>query len=309
MKIAVMGAGALGCYFGGRLAAAGEDVSFIARGAHLEAMRRDGLRVESPLGDLHLTNVRATDDPAEIGPVDLVMFLVKLYDTDEAAKAIAPLIGPDTAVISFQNGVDGWKRIGAVFGAERVIGGTAVIPVTIASPGVVRHDGDFARLDFGEFDGSDSERCRAFLAALHSAGVDAGIAPDIEVQIWRKFMMLSALSAVTALTRRPVGEIRDNPVSAELITRAILETFAVGRAVCPRLPEDAGQKALQMAAGLPHGMRASMLDDLERGKPLEVDSLSGAVVRLAAENGLEAPTHDVVWRALQPYAKGRPREA
>ncbi|MEZ5936368.1 MAG: 2-dehydropantoate 2-reductase [Alphaproteobacteria bacterium] len=309
MKLAVMGAGALGCYFGGRLAAAGSDIVFIARGRQLDALRRDGLRIESPLGDLHLPEVQASDDPGEVGEVDLVLFLVKLYDTEAAAKAIGPMLGPQTAVLSFQNGIDAWERIGGIVGQERVIGGTAVIPADIKAPGIVRHNGPFAKLTFGEFDGSDSARCRAFAALLDKAGVDAELVGDIEIRIWQKFIILSALSALTALTRLPLGPIRDDPVAAELVTRAIDETAKVGLAACPGLTEEAAASMHGFATKLPDSMRASMLDDLERGRRLELNDLSGAVVRLAAEHGIDVPFHETVWRALQPYAAGRPSGA
>lgn len=308
MKIAVMGAGALGCYFGGRVQAARGDVAYVARGAHLDALRRNGLKVTSPLGDFALETVRATDDPADIGPVDLVIFLVKLYDTEFAARAMSPLLGPETAVVSFQNGVDAWEKIGAVVGAERVIGGTAVIPADIRAPGVISHNGPFAKLTFGEFDKRDSRRCRDLLGVFQSAGVDAVIAPDIGVALWHKFIVLSALSAVTALTRLPIGKVRSDPESWPVFEAAVGETFAVGRKACPDLDADAGDQALEQAKGLPDGMRASMLDDLERGKRLELGHLSGAVMRLGARHGVPTPTHTTVYRALHPYIDGRPGE-
>ncbi len=299
-----MGAGALGCYFGGRLAAAGNDVAFIARGRQLEALQQNGLRIESPLGDLHLSRVQAVEEPASIGEVDLVLFLVKLYDTEAAASALDPMLGPNTAIASFQNGIDAWSRIGEITGHHRVIGGTAMIPADIRAPGIVRHNGPFAKLTFGEFDESDSARCRHLASLLEQAGVDAEVTADIEVKIWEKFIILSALSAITTLTRLPLGSIRQDPVAAELFERALQETIAVGRRACPRLSDEATTRATKLADSLPDTMRASMLDDLERGKPLEVDGLSGAVVRLAAEHGVEVPVHDVVWRALHPIANG-----
>ncbi len=306
MKIAVMGAGALGCYFGGRLAAAGGDVSFIARGAHLEALQRDGLRVESPLGDFHLPDVRASDDPGAFGPVDLVLFLVKLYDTEAAAQAMMPMLGPETSVFSFQNGVNSSQRIGAIAGPERVVNGIALIPADVRSPGVISHNGPFARLVFGEKDGHESPRCKAFESALHEAGVDAAIVDDIQVKIWEKFIMLSALSAMTALTRLPIGKILEDAACAQLFRAAIDETSAVGRVICPDLTADASARALEFANRLPPGGRASMLDDLERGKRLELDDLSGEVVRLGAAHGVPTPTHKFVAQALSPFSRGAP---
>jgi len=306
MKIAVMGAGALGGYFGGRLAAAGANVTFIARGAHLEALRSNGLKIESPLGDLHLPKVNATSDPADVGPVDTVLFLVKLYDTEEAARAIAPLLGPETSIVTFQNGVNSSERIGRIAREGRVIPGIAVIPADVRAPGIVRHSGPFARLVFGEPDGSDSSRCKDLLAALQKAGVDAEIAPNIEVRVWEKFIMLSTLSAITTLTRLNVGPIFADEACATLVERAVQETAAVGRKVCPALPENAAEKALAMLKGMPGHMHASMLDDLNRGKRLELNDLSGEVVRLGREHDIATPTHEMAWRALHPYVNGQP---
>ena len=305
MKIAVMGAGALGCYYGGRLLQAGRDVSFVARGAHLEALKRNGLKIESPLGDAHLPEITATSEPAEIGPVDMVFFLVKLYDTEDAAQAMSPLLGPETAVVSFQNGIDSWQRIGSLVGEDRVIGGLAVIPADIKAPGVVRHNGPFAKLVFGEFDGRTSERCQALVKALDVDGIEALLVDNIDVRIWEKLVILSALSAITTLTRLPIGAIRRDPMSVKLFESAIVETHAVGRAACPALAEDAGERALKLAMGFPDQMRASMLDDLERGKRLELDDLSGAVVRLGERHNVPTPVHRVVQQALHPYADGR----
>ncbi len=307
MKIAVMGAGALGGYFGGRLAAAGADVSFIARGAHLAALKAEGLRVESPLGDLHLPQVKATEDPAEIGPVDLVLFLVKLPDTRAAARALSPLLGPETGVLSLQNGVEAWGWIGEEIGAAHVMGGTAQIPADIRAPGVVRHSGPFARVTFGEFGGAESARARALLAAFRAAGVEVSLVADIEVKIWEKFVMLSAFSALTALTRLPIGPVRETPETRGLLARAIAETHAVGRAERPALAADYAERAMGFVDAAPAGMRSSMLDDLLRGRPLELAYLSGAVARLGARHGIETPVHDFVAKALSPFAAGAPK--
>lgn len=305
MKIAVMGAGALGCYFGGRLAAAGADVTFVARGAQLAALQANGLTIESPLGDAHVQPVAATDDPASVGPVDVVLFLVKLYDTAAAAAQIAPMVGPDTAVFSFQNGVEARRQIGAVIGEQRVVAGAAFIPADIREPGIVRHNGPFARLVFGEHDGEASRRCLALCAAFDKAGVEATVVADIEAKLWEKFLVLSALSAITTLTRLPIGDILADPECRTLFRGAVDESHAVGRAVCPQLADSAAGAAFDLACGFPPGMRASMLDDLERGKRLELNDLSGAVVRLGAAHGIAAPIHQVVHRALQPYVNGR----
>jgi 2-dehydropantoate 2-reductase len=305
MKIAVMGTGALGCYFGGRLAAGGYDVSFIARGAMLQALERDGLRLSSPLGDLHLKPVRATSDPADIGPVDVVMFLVKLYDTETAARAIAPLLGPDTSIVSFQNGIDAAERIGAIAGADRVFGGVAFISADIRAPGAVAHESPFARLLFGEFDGSASERTRALEQALIKSGVDAKAVDDIEAQLWEKFVFLTALSGVTTLTRLPLGPILADELCADLYRRALQETMQVGLKKCPRLSPDIVERRMAFSRSAPPTLRASMLNDLERGKPLELDHLSGTVARLGKAVGVETPVHATIHAALHPYVNGR----
>ena len=306
MKIAVMGAGALGCYFGGRLVQAGADVSFIARGAHLVALQESGLTVESPLGDFRLEKVHATSDPADVGPVDIVLFLVKLPDTRAAAQQIAPLLRENTGVLSFQNGIDAWDWIGDEVGKKRVIGGTAAIPAMIRSPGVITHSAEFAKLVFGEFDGAQSARCTKLLSLLQAAGVDATLVDDVEVKVWEKFVMLSTFSAATALCRLPIGPIRSNPDSAELLRQLVAESMSVGLKLCPGLSPDHEQACLQFFENAPDGMRSSLLDDLTRGKPLEVAHLSGAVVRKAKELGIEAPAHETAFRALSPFANGAP---
>lgn len=309
MRIAIMGTGALGGYFGGRLAESGVDVGFVARGAMLQALRADGLRVESPIGDLHLSDVRASDDPAEIGPVDVVLFLVKLPDTEAAAAALAPMLGPETAVVTFQNGVTACDRIASVVGAQRVIPGAAYIPADVRAPGVVRHSSDFCRVEFGEVDGRDSPRCGALADAFRAAGVEAQVAQDMPARLWIKFTGLSALSAITALTRLPVGAIREDPGCWSLLREAVEETAAVARAACPGYPDGQAERTLAFIAGLPAGVRASMCDDLIRGRRLELADLSGAVARIGAAHGVPTPVHAMAARALAPYAHGRPEAA
>ncbi len=305
MKIAVFGAGALGGYFGGRLLEAGNDVSFIARGGHLEVLRQRGLTLESELGDVHLHPVRASDDPGDVGPVDLVMFLVKAYDTDAAAQALAPLLADDTEVVSFQNGVESRERIAAVVGDERVLGGVAYIFADVRAPGVIRHSGSLARLIFGAFDGRRSSKAERLAQALRGAGVQCELVDDIEVRLWEKFVLISSLAAVTALTRLSVGEVLADLECAGLLQDALHETAHVGFAHCPGLSADIADRQWGFVQSLPAGMRASMLDDLERGKRIELEYLSGAVVRLGTAAGVEAPVHATVYRALHPYIDGR----
>ena len=210
MKIAVMGAGAIGGYFGGRLAKAGFDVSFIARGAHLDVIRKNGLKVLSPLGDFTIHPATVTDDPAEIGPVDVILFMVKNYDTLQAAEQIRPLVGPDTAIIPFQNGVEARAMLSNVLGARHVLGGVAFIPASIQEPGVIKHNAELAKLVFGEFDKQITPRAVAFLDALEKAGVTGEIPADISMVLWSKLMFLTSMSAINCITRQPVGLVQSD---------------------------------------------------------------------------------------------------
>jgi len=304
MRIAIMGAGALGCYIGGRLIAGGNDVSFVARGAQLSALRGQGLRIESALGNLAIERISATADPNEIGPVELVLFLVKLYDTDVAARALVPLLGPDTSIISFQNGIDAWQRIGAHAGSGRVIGGVARLPCALAEPGVVRHSSGFANLQFGEFNGAASDRGGAIERILNVGGLEARAVSDIDAQIWEKFVMLSTLSGMTGLTRLPIGPILADDLCAELYRRALEEAALVAVKKCSTLPDDVAGRQMEFSRALPPTVKASMLDDLEQGKRLELNDLSGAVVRLGRELGIDTPVHATIMAALQPFVMG-----
>lgn len=306
MKIAVMGSGGVGGYFGARLAAAGNDVTFIARGAHLQAIKSQGLRVQSPLGDIHLQPSRACDDPAIIGPVDFVLFATKLYDTKIAGELCKPLIGADTAVISLLNGVDSEEQLSRILGRELVVGGVARISAEITAPGVIQHYSNFAGIEFGELDGSRSDRLQNFLAAAQAANIDAQLSSDINAAIWQKFIMIASLSAITTLTRLPAGLIRNNPRSWKLMQEAVRETDAVARARGVQLAENSVDEIVKILRGLPEAMKSSMLMDLERGNRLELEWLSGAVCRLGDETGVETPVHCVVRAALAPFADGQP---
>lgn len=307
MKIAVMGAGALGGYFGGRLQAAGHDVWLIARGAHLAAMQKRGLKIVSPLGDLHLPQVQATDDPAEVGPADVILFMVKNYDVEPAAEAIAPMIGSKTMVITCQNGVNAHQRLGAVIGPAHVVPGVARIPGDIPEPGVINHSADWNTLSFGEPGGSSSDRVLAFAEAMNAAdGVAAQVPDNILHDLWLKFIGQSALSGLTTLAQSDIGPLRNDPAAAALFRDAMEETELVGRAEIPDLPQGLVEKVWRQIGTLPDTMHASMLDDLRAGKRLEVDWLSGEVVRLGEKHGLATPIQRVFWAALQPVRNGRP---
>ena len=306
MKISVMGAGGVGGYFGARLAAAGNDVAFVARGAHLAAIREHGLRVRSPLGDVHVAPVVASDEPQSIGAVDVVLFATKLYDTEEAAERSRALIGPHTVVISLQNGVDGIETLCRVLGERHVAGGVARISASIAEPGVIGHYSGFAGISFGELDARRSERLQAFHACAVAAGIDARLADDIKVEMWEKFILLSALSAITSLTRLPVGPILDEPRSRTLLEQAVREVTAVARARGIGVRADAAESALGFMERMPRSMKASMLMDLERGNRLELEWLSGAVCRHGEELGVPTPVHRTALAALAPYVHGAP---
>ena len=300
-----MGAGGVGGYFGARLARAGEEVHFIARGAHLAAMKERGLAVRSANGDVSIAPVNATAEAAEIGPVDVVMFCVKLWDTDSAGERIRPLVGDDTAVVSFQNGAHAEQRLAEMHGAEHVMGGVAHILVTIAEPGVIEHSGTMARLEFGELDDRRSARAEALLAACRRAGFDAAIPDNVAAAIWRKFVFISALSGATCLARSRIGPVRADNGSRALIAALLDEGARVARAKGIAVPDDLEAQLIGFVDGLPGAATSSMHTDLERGNRLEVDWLSGAVVRFGAEVAVDTPAHRTVCQALGLHAAGR----
>lgn len=305
MRIAVMGVGGVGGYFGARLALAGNDVSFIARGAHLAAIREYGLRVESSLGNFHVERPNVASDSAEVGPVDLVLFNVKLWDTETAAQAIKPLIGPGTAVISFQNGVQKDEVLRYVLDDRSIMGGACYIAATIAGPGVIRHSGKLQKLVFGEYDGNRSPRAEAFLGACLRAGIEAEISEDIRRTLWEKFVFLAGLSGATATIRMPIGPIRSNLQTRRFLLDAMREVVAVGRAENVRLPEGFADNRLAFCDGLPADMTSSMHQDLDRGNRLEVQWLSGDVVKRGEAAGIPTPVNRAIFDVLALYAEGR----
>jgi 2-dehydropantoate 2-reductase len=304
MRIVIMGAGGLGGYFGARLAAAGNDVAFIARGAHLTAIREHGLRVESALGNLHLRDVVATDDPGTLSPADVVMIAVKLWDTEAAAEAVRPLVRPGTAVVSFQNGVSKDDVLTSILGREAVIGGVGQIGVVIASPGVIRHTGTMAKLIFGELANTRTPRVEALLDACTAAGIDAEIAEDINLAIWQKFAFLVPMSACTASMRSTIGAIRANPQARAFLVDITREVVAVGRALGVNLADDFVEQRMAFVETLPPQMTASMQGDLARGNRLELPWLSGAVVELGKRTGVPTPLNRAVADILALYVDG-----
>jgi 2-dehydropantoate 2-reductase len=305
MRIAVMGAGGVGGYFGARLALAGQQVSFIARGAHLAAMRQGGLRIDSPLGALTVPDVRATDTPSTVGPVDLVLFGVKLWDTAEAAAAIRPLLGPQTAVVSFQNGVVKDDILRDALGEAHVIGGVCYIAATIAEPGLIRHTGTMQKLVFGEYDGSLSPRVAAFHAACVEGGIDSEASPRIRQTIWEKFVFLVGLSATTATARVPIGVIRGHAQARAFLHDTMAEVVQVARAEGVVLPPDFAADRLAFCDKLPATMTSSMHNDLERGSRLEVAWLSGDVAARGARLGIPTPCNRAVFDLLSVHSQGR----
>jgi 2-dehydropantoate 2-reductase len=303
MRIAIVGAGGVGGYFGGRLAAAGADVTFLARGAHLDALRTRGLRIDSPQGNVHLPRVSATDDPAAIGPVDVVFFTVKLYDVEAAASALPPLVGPDTAVIPFQNGVDGVGIVTRAVGEAHAAGGTAYVSAVIAEPGVIRHTA-MDHLIFGELDGRRSTRLEQLLDACRPAGFQSTFSERITVDIWTKFVRLSVFSGMTAVTRCPIGTIVADPDLLDMLKAAVREATAVAQASGVAVPDDGAEQVEKAYKALPPQAKASMLEDLERGRRLELPWLSGAVVRIGRTVGIDTPVHRFITTVLTPHVNG-----
>ena len=304
MKIAIFGSGGVGGYFGAKLAAAGEEVTFLARGAHLKAMQDGGLHVDSPQGTFHLPKVQATDRPQAIGPVDVVLFTVKMYDVDASAATLTPLIGPDTVVITLQNGVEATDMVAAHVGAEHVAGGAAYIVVVVDQPGHLRHTTGQS-LVFGERDGRRSGRLVAFEEAGKRAGFGAKASTQVEADLWVKFVRLSAWSGITAVTRSPMGVIREDPALFGMMMTATDEAIAVGAARGITFPADIVESTLAMIPNFPATSKSSMLEDLERGRRLELPWLSGAVVRLGKDVGVPAPTHQFITAVLTPFANGQ----
>ncbi len=301
MKIAVVGTGGLGGYFGGRLAFAGEDVHFIARGAHLAALQAHGLRVESVHGDFALgaAEIQTTSDPAAVGRADIVLFTVKAYDTDSAAREVLPsLVGPDTAVISLQNGIDNEEKLAAIIGAGHVAGGAAYIFAGIVESGVIRHTGGPARLVFGELDGRPSPRLEGFLAACQRAGISAEITTDVRVALWTKYTFICAVAGLTAATRRPIGVIREIPATWQLFRDVLEEAAAVGRAEGVALPGDLVERHLAAAHALAPTLYSSLHDDLVGGRRIELEANLGELVRRAGRVGVPSPASAALYAVI-----------
>jgi 2-dehydropantoate 2-reductase len=297
-----MGSGGVGGYFGARLAQAGNPVSFIARGRHLDALRSQGLTLKSSLGAAEL-KVRAFQDPRAAGEADVILFAVKLWDTEGAAEQIRPIAGRGV-VVPFQNGVESVERLGKILGHERVMGGSAYIATRIAAPGVVEHTGTMARLRFGPVMPSQRGAAQAFFQACKAAAIDAELTDDIVRVNWEKFVFLVAVSGTTALARAPLGVVRADPDLRWMFEQAMRETWNLARRRGVKLAGDFVDKQMAFLDSLPVEMRASMLHDLEAGNRLEAPWLCGAVARMSTDAGLEAPVNRAIYAALKPFVNG-----
>jgi len=301
MRIAVYGAGGVGGYFGARLAKAGAEVQFIARGAHLQALRERGLNVRSVKGDIEV-RAPATDDPASVGPCDFVLFCVKTFDTDTAAARLGPLLSDGTAVVSLQNGVENEEKLVRAVGPDHVMGGAAFIFAEIAEPGVIVHTGGPASITFGELDGSVSQRTKRLLKCCEQAGVAAELSASIKTVLWAKLAFICAQAGLTAAVRLPIGDIRAAAASWAAFSRLVAEVCAVAEADGNPVPEAAQERALAMAQAIEPGSFSSLHDDLVAGRRMELEALHGFVVRRAAKYGLAVPTSEAVYAILQPWA-------
>jgi 2-dehydropantoate 2-reductase len=307
MRVAAMAAGAVGGYFGARLAAAGHDVAFIARGAHRDTMRREGLRIESALGNLHLKDINVTDDPREVGPVDLVLFAVKLWDTETACEQARALLGAHTRVVTLQNGVDSVERLAPVLGDDHTIGGATYVVTNVVQPGMIRHTGSIARVRCGRLDRRPDAKLTGYVEEMKRANIDITLAEDMLLDLWKKFVLLSGTSGITASTRQPLGVIRDDDDMRAFLFKLMDETLAVGRAAGIVFPQDFPAELEKAVAGFAPAMKASMANDLEAGNRLELDWLAGKVAALGRKYKTPTPAQEAVYAILKPYRMGRAR--
>jgi len=302
MKILIMGAGGVGGYYGARFAEAGHEVTFVARGRHRDAIAANGLEVRSARGDVVIRDATVTDDPATAGVCDFVLVCTKLRDLEAAAMAIRPAVGPKTGVISLQNGVEKERVLIEALGAAAVMGGATQIAAVIAEPGVIQHTGTMATLIHGELDRSLTGRLEAFDRAARAApGFEAILAGDIELEIWKKFSFLAPLAGITAYHRKAIGSLRADPRTRRELEALVAEAVAVGRAEGVAFGPGREAEVMQFVDGLPDAMKSSMLHDLEAGKPLELEWLTGAVCRLGRTHGVATPANDRIHAALSPF--------
>jgi 2-dehydropantoate 2-reductase len=299
MKIAIVGTGGAGGYYGGLLARSGHAVSFIARGAHLQAIRSHGLRVLSVHGDFEINPARATDDPAEIGAVDLTIFTVKTYDTDHAAQMMRPLVSSHTAILSLQNGVESAAHLSRYFGRDNVLGGATWIVSSIVEPGVIRQESQFRRIVLGELDGRESQRAQDIRDALAQAGITAEVSDNIEKVLWAKLLFIASFSGITSVTRAPAGPVMACAESRSLLEQAMREVEAVARAKGISLDADVVDKTMTFVANLSPDATSSMQRDVAAGRRLEHNAINGAIVRAGRETGIATPVHEFIWTCLK----------
>jgi 2-dehydropantoate 2-reductase len=306
MRIAVIGAGGLGGYFGARLAQGGADVRFLARGSHLAAMRASGLVVEGGPEVIRVASVRASDDPVDLGVADFVLLAVKLWDTETVLEQIKPVVGPGTTLISFQNGVLKDEALRTAYGPARIMGGVGYVATTLDRPGVIRQTGPMQRLIFGEFDGRRSTRSEAFLHACLKGGINAELSTDILREIWEKYVFLVGLSGTTTAMRSVIGPIRENPQTRAFLLDVMREVVAVGNAHGVDLAADYAEQRLALADDVAHDMTSSMHHDLQRCRRLEIRWLSGGVVHLGSAVGVATPLNRAIADILALYEAGAP---
>ncbi|MGC2323009.1 MAG: 2-dehydropantoate 2-reductase [Terriglobales bacterium] len=300
MRIAFIGIGGLGGYFGGRLAKAGNDVVFVARGAMLEALRTNGLRVESPLGDITLPQVNATSDPASVGPVDAVFVTTKAWQVTEAAQQIGGMIGPQTVVVPFQNGVEAYDQLVAVLGPEHVLGGMCHVIAMVEAPGAIRHLGFDPLITIGEWKNEQTPRLARLVECLRAAGLETRVPDNIQVALWEKFEFIASFGGVGGVTRAPAGVIRSLPETRSLLERAMQEIVGLARACGVPVADESVATTMKFIDSLPPAGTASMQRDLIAGRPSELEAQSGAVVRLGRARGFSTPVHEFVYNALLP---------
>jgi 2-dehydropantoate 2-reductase len=306
MRIAAMAAGGVGGYYGARLAAAGHDVFFIARGAHRDAMEKNGLTLERPEGNVHVPKPNVTDDPAKVGPVDVVLFAVKLWDTEKAAELTRPMVGPHTRVITLQNGIDSYERESPILGADNTVPGVTYFATVIDRPGVIRQDGTFQSVIFGRIDGRHDEMLQRFADAMKAAGINVTVSDDIQRDRWHKYIFLTATSGATAVTRTTMGPIMADPDMRAMFFNLMRETLKVGQARGVAIDDSYLEQRMEFAdKSVPANMKASMANDLDRGNRLELDWLAGRVSQLGKELNVPTPVNDTVYAALKSHRMGR----
>jgi len=300
MKIAIMGTGGVGGYYGALLARAGQDVTFIARGEHLKAIRQGGLRIKSVNGDFTISPAAATDNPADIGVADLIIFATKTYQTEEAAGLISPMIGADTMILPLQNGVDSAERIGAIAGMSHMLAATTWIYAAVEAPGIIGHYSKFSRIAVGEIDGSDTARVQAVFQTLNTSGATIELSSEIQKKIWTKFVFISAISAVGCLTHVTIGEFRNVPETRTILAEAVAEVSAVGKSRGVELDNDILDSTMKFVdAGSPE-MKPSMQRDFEAGRVSELESMIGVIPRFGREGNVPTPVMDFAYAMLKP---------